>query len=149
MYRLLVPVDANESRAIKQAEYVASRPESGDTLEAYLLFVFGEDEEDLPDGFNRFKSADRVGSVRRAREVLEGAGVEVTILEDSGDTADDIVDAAEEYDVDELVIGGRKRSPVGKALFGSVTQTVILETDRPVVVTGGGDGVATGGGNGE
>jgi nucleotide-binding universal stress UspA family protein len=33
-----------------------------------------------------------------------------------------------------LVIGARRRSPVGKFLLGSVTQTIILEADMPVVV---------------
>ena len=33
-----------------------------------------------------------------------------------------------------LVIGARRRSPVGKALLGSVTQTVILEANVPVLV---------------
>jgi nucleotide-binding universal stress UspA family protein len=35
---------------------------------------------------------------------------------------------------DLLVIGARRRSPVGKALLGSVAQTVILEADLPVLV---------------
>jgi nucleotide-binding universal stress UspA family protein len=35
---------------------------------------------------------------------------------------------------DLLVIGARRRSPVGKALMGSVTQTLILEADLPVLV---------------
>lgn len=33
-----------------------------------------------------------------------------------------------------LVIGARRRSPVGKFLLGSVTQTIILDSDVPVVV---------------
>nr|WP_276414161.1 universal stress protein [Halomicroarcula sp. XH51] len=33
-----------------------------------------------------------------------------------------------------IVLAGRKRSPAGKALFGSVTQDVILGTDRSVLV---------------
>jgi len=33
-----------------------------------------------------------------------------------------------------LVIGARRRSPMGKFLLGSVTQTIILDADMPVVV---------------
>ncbi len=33
-----------------------------------------------------------------------------------------------------LVIGARRRSPVGKALLGSVAQTIILQADVPVLV---------------
>ncbi|WP_226480707.1 universal stress protein [Natrinema amylolyticum] len=139
MHRVLLPVDTNESRALAQADYVKSLPNAAEAVEAYILFVFTEDSDDLPQEFEKFKSASRIGSVRRAQESLEEAGVDVTILEDSGDTEDDILEEAEAYDVDSIVLGGRKRSPVGKALFGSTTQGVILRSDRPVVVTGGGD----------
>lgn len=50
-----------------------------------------------------------------------------------GDPADEILTEARETDARFLVIGGRRRSPVGKALFGSVTQQVLLEADAPVV----------------
>ncbi|MCW2811511.1 MAG: hypothetical protein JWP61_1969, partial [Friedmanniella sp.] len=33
-----------------------------------------------------------------------------------------------------LVIGARRRSPVGKFLLGSVTQTLILQSEVPVLV---------------
>jgi nucleotide-binding universal stress UspA family protein len=39
-----------------------------------------------------------------------------------------------EVGADLLVIGARRRSPVGKALLGSVAQTVILDADLPVLV---------------
>ena len=138
MHRVLIPVDTNEDRAIAQARYVTSLPDAAESVEAYLLFIFTDDSEDLPKDFKQFKSASRIGSVRRAQEHLEDHNIDVTVLEGSGDVEEgDILARADEYDVDAIVLGGRKRSPVGKAVFGSVTQSVILNTDLPVVVTGG------------
>lgn len=50
-----------------------------------------------------------------------------------GDPGEEILRLAEEVDARYLVIGGRKRTPAGKALFGSIAQRVILDADRPVV----------------
>ena len=136
MYRLLMPVDANEERARTQARYVASLPGASETVEAIVLFVFQNEDEDIPDDLKRFKTASRVGSVRRATEYLEDRDIEYTIIDESGDTVEDILKEADRHDVDAIVLGGRKRSSVGKAIFGSVAQSVILKTDRPVVVTG-------------
>ncbi len=50
--------------------------------------------------------------------------------------ADGIVELADEFDADQIVMGSRKRSPTGKAVFGSVSQQVLLEADDPVTVVG-------------
>lgn len=50
-----------------------------------------------------------------------------------GAPAAEIIDAADRIDPRYLVLGGRKRSAVGKALFGSITQSVLLEVETPTV----------------
>lgn len=125
MYEVLVPIDQNESRAIAQAKAVAALPAADSEVRAILTHIF----TDNPTG----ASVTQVGSVRRARETLEDAGVEYVLDEESGSPADEIVEIADERDVDAICVAGRKRSPTGKALFGSVSQNVILDTDRTVI----------------
>ncbi len=51
----------------------------------------------------------------------------------SGRIAASIMSVAEEVEPSYLVIGSRKRTPVGKVLLGSVSQPVLIETEMPVV----------------
>ena len=50
------------------------------------------------------------------------------------DIAGTVLRFAEGAGAEILVIGARRRSPVGKFLLGSVTQTIILNADMPVMV---------------
>lgn len=68
-----------------------------------------------------------------AAETVEEAGVEGTAAGLVGDPADEIIRYADDHDARYVVLGGRKRTPVGKAVFGSVAQDVLLQADRPVV----------------
>lgn len=52
-----------------------------------------------------------------------------------GEPADEVVSYAADHDARYIVVSGRKRSPAGKALFGSIAQSILLNADCPVVST--------------
>ena len=53
---------------------------------------------------------------------------------DIADVSEAILGAVGELAPDVLVIGARRRSPMGKAFLGSVAQNIILDADVPVLV---------------
>lgn len=67
-----------------------------------------------------------------AAEAIDRANVDATPVGLMGDPADEIGSYADEG-ANYIVVAGRKRSPVGKALFGSVAQSVLLNASVPVV----------------
>ncbi|WP_435365592.1 universal stress protein [Haloarchaeobius sp. DYHT-AS-18] len=125
MYEVLLAVDSDEERARAQAEAVADMP-GKDEVAVTLFHVF----KDNPEG----ASVSQLSTVRQVREVLEEAGIEAELSESSGNAAIEIVEHAKEIDADCICVSGRKRSPAGKALFGSTAQAVILDAERPVLV---------------
>ena len=52
-----------------------------------------------------------------------------------GDPKSRIAEYAAEQNARYIVVAGRKRSPAGKTAFGSVTQSVILNSECPTVVS--------------
>ena len=65
---------------------------------------------------------------------LEESGIDVTVRRDAtADTAHLVVDVAKETDASLVVVGIRPRSPVGKAVIGSVAQRIVLDAPCPVL----------------
>jgi nucleotide-binding universal stress UspA family protein len=62
----------------------------------------------------------------------EGISHEVRLL-DGGDVADDLIATAEEVDAQLVVIGLRRRSPVGKLILGANAQRVLFDAPCPVL----------------
>ena len=74
-------------------------------------------------------------SMGGVHELLHGVGVEheVRQLVRGVDPADDLIAVAEEVDADLIVIGLRRRSPVGKLIMGSNAQQILLDASCPVL----------------
>jgi nucleotide-binding universal stress UspA family protein len=72
-----------------------------------------------------------------ARDVLEQTVDDlpesVSYVGRVGEAVGEVLEVADEHDPSYLVIGGRKRTPVGKAVFGSATQSFLLNATAPVV----------------
>jgi nucleotide-binding universal stress UspA family protein len=78
-------------------------------------------------------SAEAEGDIRDAIAAAAAAGVQATLRPNEGsDAADVMIDASYEEDIELIVIGVRRRSPVGKLFLGSTAQRVILEAGCPV-----------------
>lgn len=73
--------------------------------------------------------------VAEAREVVEKAGLplETHLINRGAARGEDIVDIAKEINADIIAIGVHTKSKVGKVLFGSTAQYVILRAHCTVV----------------
>lgn len=128
MYNIIAGVDESVPHGIDIAESITNIPLQNDQVHVTLLHDF----EDNPEG----ASVDQVASVRRARDILQEADHTVKLEESSGKPARAILRLADKRDAELIVLSGRKRTPAGKVIFGSVTQSVILDTSRSVLVCG-------------
>lgn len=132
MYRVLMPIDTEGKRVLAQAQAVSALPTAAEAVEVTLLYVF-DDEAQAEE-----TSVRELPTGERAVEYLTGDRPVAEIETEGrwGDVAEEILDAARSHDIDVIVLGGRKRSPMGSLLFGSVSMDVLLNAERPVMITG-------------
>jgi len=111
-----------------------------------LAHVFTEDEyettlENLrvgdPDSVTSDEVARRHATIRTIGDAFDEADIEFEVRGAVGEHGETIVSLAKSTDSDLVIVGGRKRSPTGKAVFGSTAQEVMLSAPCPVTFVRG------------
>lgn len=136
--QVLVPIDES-AQATAAVEHAVTHYAEADIT---LLHVIGYTEKKTSlsrGGRGRdegWYAAEREAAeelLKEASKIAEAHGVEVTTAIENGSPSTEILAFVTEHNVDIIVMGFQKRSPTGKALFGSTAQDVLLSTDCPVV----------------
>ncbi len=85
--------------------------------------------------FDREDALESESQLEEVRSQLDAAGIEHEIrqLVRGLDPAEDLVGVATELNAEFIVIGLRRRTPVGKLILGSNAQRVLLEAPCPVL----------------
>ena len=86
------------------------------------------------EGLSTDEVAARHAATREIGDRLAAARIGYEVRGTVGDYGAGVVSLAEEVDADRVVVGGRRRSPAGKAVFGSVAQDVLLGSPCPVTL---------------
>lgn len=96
------------------------------------VVVINASQSDAVEGDPAIADQSRLAEVRRR---LDAAAVTYEVHQRLRvvSPAEELLSAASERDASAIVIGLRHRSRVGKALFGSIAQTVLLEATCPVI----------------
>lgn len=101
--------------------------------------AFGEDVLVLNAGEGREHDDPGIATEQQKDHVLDilkksGVAFDLKQYVRGNDAAEEILQAAESVEgVSLIVIGSRKRSPVGKLIMGSTAQRIILGSSKPVV----------------
>lgn len=135
---VIAAVDRSEhaQRVVAEAESLAEA--FGDQVhvvhvmsrsEFVQLQVDSVEETDKPIAMNRIRELAAEHAQNAARDIsvpYEAVGL-------VGDAEEEVLRYATENDTRYIVVGPEKRSPTGKAVFGSVAQSILLNAAQPVV----------------
>jgi nucleotide-binding universal stress UspA family protein len=126
--KILVAYDG--SKVSKQAAQLALAHAKAFQADILLVFsIVGGPE--IPR--KEFEDAERTLQQQEILFKSEGIACESILSVRGMEAGEDIVQLAEERKVDEIILGIQRKSKVGKLLFGSTAQYIILRAPCPVI----------------
>ncbi|MFC4360471.1 universal stress protein [Halobium salinum] len=136
---ILIAVGEERMDVATIAEYAVAVAEKFDAdVTLFRAYPKGEFDRRLAefeyDAADPTDMAKRNSVVREAAHIVRAAGLDLSIVGAVGDPATTVVEYVDSHSVDHVFIGGRKRSPTGKAIMGSTSQDIILRLSVPCTV---------------
>ena len=123
MYTVVMGAGTDDERALTKAQTIVDLPRSPGTLAVVVVHASDDPDEERP-------------AVNRTVEFFAERNIEATVETTNADPQTALVEVATAHDADLLCVGGRRHSPAGKVQLRRGAQSVILNTDRPVLVAG-------------
>ncbi len=137
--KVLLPVDGSEL-SLEAVRFALRMAKDGLQLSVVLANV--QEPANLyevlvahdPELINRVSAQAGLHALSAAKELLDGAGVPYEREVAKGDPAHTIVDIAERFECELIVMGARGASTLRSAMLGSVSNEVLHASGVPVVI---------------
>ena len=120
-------IQSPEGQAALEAAVAEARLRDGELVVVHSMRGGAKDEAQQAVSYRE--------ELERIENRLVGEGVEVSVrrLVQGQSPAEDVIQVAQSEGADLIVIGLRKRSPVGKLVLGSNAQDILLSASCPVL----------------
>lgn len=138
---VVLAVGGRDEDRVERLVDVATQITSPERSTVVVVHVFDKDSytetvqsisEQADEYINPDELASRMNVVQELTDRLAERSIDCEVRATKSGKGEGIVDIATEQSADQVIIGGRRRSPTGKAIFGSMVQTVLLNAPCPV-----------------
>jgi nucleotide-binding universal stress UspA family protein len=142
MDTIVVPV-AHHNRWNRQVANIAAEVEDVSDTRALVVYRFSDDLESTIENLDVDREtadmdelAARKSGVTEVVETLGERGMSCSVrgVETAEEKGEELLNLVNSEEADRIYMYSRKRSPAGKAIFGSGLQTVLFNSSVPVVV---------------
>ncbi|MBW1697118.1 MAG: universal stress protein [Deltaproteobacteria bacterium] len=129
--KILVGYDG--SNTAKDALKLAKLHAKAFDAKVFVVMCLSQPREIKPKDMDKMEEADRELNDIKDRFDADGIACDSRLSVHDMSPGESLVQFAADHEIDEIFIGVRRRSKVGKLVFGSTAQYVILEAPCPVV----------------